>query len=139
MSSSLVSRILRSRATQRSEPMLLHVLRALNWHTERGSTCDPLPLGHAEILRQHNLLIPQFMDRSTQSRSWFRGTLTHKITEMSPSRQRLQRRHHWLCLQHFGGMLPELLLSFVLNWSNHWGTWSLDRSARSTSMICHSS
>ena len=26
-----------------------------------------------------------------------------------------------------------------MNWSNHWCTWSLDRYARSTSVICHSS
>ena len=42
---------LRSRVTQRSEPML-HVLRGSNWATVRA-TCDPFHLGHADILRQH--------------------------------------------------------------------------------------
>ena len=41
------------------------------------------------------------------------GYVDTQITEVSPSRQRFQRRHHWLCLQHFGRLSPERLLAIL--------------------------
>ena len=46
-----------------------------------------------------------------------------QITETSSRWQQIQRRHHWLCIQHFGRLSPKLVLgpeNFCLNWSKLW-------------------
>ena len=57
-----------------------------------------------------HLLIPQLVVKRVpdcNSGIWHFDT---RIAEMSPSGQRFQRRHHWLCLQHFGRLSPKLLV-----------------------------
>ena len=71
-----------------------------------------------------HLLIPQLVARGYP----IEILVFPQITEMSSSWQRLQRRHHWLCLQHFGRLSPELLLGqrfFVLGGpiSGDRGSW----------------
>ena len=56
-----------------------------------------------------HLLIPQLVARGYPLEILVLGSLTH-IAEMSSSWQRIQRHHHWLCIQHFGRLSPELLL-----------------------------
>ena len=56
-----------------------------------------------------HLLVPQLVARSYPLEILVLGSLT-QITEMSPSRQRIQRHHQWLCIRHFGRLSPELLL-----------------------------
>ena len=55
-----------------------------------------------------HLLFPKLVAMGYPLEILVLGTLT-QITEMSPSRQRIQRRHHWACDQHFGRLSPELL------------------------------
>ena len=52
-----------------------------------------------------HLLIPQLVARGYPLEILVLGSLT-QITEMSPSRQRIQRHHQW----HYGRLSPELLL-----------------------------
>ena len=56
------------------------------------------------------LLIPQLVARGYPLEVWVFILVDTQITEMSSSRQRTQRLHHWLCIQHLGKLSPELLL-----------------------------
>ena len=61
-----------------------------------------------------HLLIPQLVARDYPLEILV--LFDTQIAEMSSSWQRRQRHHHWLCIQYFGRMSPELLLgkrSFV--------------------------
>ena len=57
-----------------------------------------------------HLLIPQLVAMGLPARDFGLGIVDTQITEMPPSRQRIQRHHQWLCNQHSGGLPPELLL-----------------------------
>ena len=57
-----------------------------------------------------HLLIPQLVSKGLSARDFGLGIVDTQITEMPPSRQRIQRHHRRLFIQHSGGLLPELLL-----------------------------
>ena len=57
-----------------------------------------------------HLLIPQLVARGYPLEILVSGLVDTEITEMSSSWQRIQRRHHGLCIQHFDRLSPELLL-----------------------------
>ena len=89
MSSLQVNGTLRSRVTQRSEHML------------RGRWASSWPTASVHMWSIFSGTCRNSMTASKHIfsfRSWW------------PIRQRIQRHHQWLCIQHFGRLSPELLL-----------------------------
>ena len=60
-----------------------------------------------------HLLIPQLVAWGLPARDFGLGFVDTQLTEMSPSRQRLQGHHQWLCNQHSGRLSPKLLLGQI--------------------------
>ena len=89
-----------------------------------------------------HLLIPQLVARGYPLEILVFGLVDTQITETSSSWQRIQRRHHWLCIQHFGQVVSRAVLGpdvFCLNGSKHGRTWFLDRFAKSTQFVTNTS
>ena len=112
MSGLQVSGTLRSRVTQRSEHMLRKVVGIELAHIGGQSVIHFL-WDMRKILRQHQSTSSDSAagGKGLPARDFGFGLDDTQITEMSSSRQRIQRHHHqWLCIQHFGRLSPELLL-----------------------------
>ena len=111
MSSLQVSGTLRSKVTQHLEPNFARAAGIELAHSE-GQMCDPFPLGHAEILRQHKstLVDSAAGGKGLPARDAGFGLVDTHIAEMSPSWQWIQRHYHWLCIQATGGSHSVLMM-----------------------------
>ena len=69
-------------------------------------------LGHAEVLWQHQSTSSDSAvgGQGLPARDIGHGFSGTQIVEMSPCWQRIQRHHHWLCIQHLGRLSPALFL-----------------------------